>query len=81
MPKVSFICLQRIDFTNDKGERVQGVNAWYLDPAVNTANIVGTRPQKLWLSVDFLKEYPVNTIGDYEYECTPRGKIASIKKL
>lgn len=77
---LDIICLQHIKFTNDKGENVEGFQAWYLDPFVQTDTMQGTLPRKRWFTPDQAKQFSLNQVGSYDVEVNLNGKIISCKK-
>lgn len=73
--EVDVIGYQKVDFENDKGERVVGTQIYYLDPITNQ-NGKGMKPAKKWLpdSVDVssLK------VGINSFDINLDGKITKV---
>lgn len=78
---INIICIQHLDFTAQNGDKINGYQAWYLDPEVRTENLIGTLPRKRWFTPEQVQQFGLTSTGNYEVEVNLNGRISSLKKV
>ena len=73
--KIDVIGYEKLDFTNDQGQRVQGVNLYYTTPCNPTFGF-GVKGAKKWVSPQLGEGVK---LGKADVEADLSGHITSIK--